>query len=97
MKFSKIIIVFLIILIILEGIAYINLMISEKYETDISIIEFSNLTQQQKDFQILRIEKRTLQIHQQKTFLKILMAVTLISFIYVVWNRFKKRKSVNQF
>ncbi|MFA0961214.1 hypothetical protein AB9P05_05380 [Roseivirga sp. BDSF3-8] len=80
MKFLRILIGITFVLILLQGYGYINLTVSEKYETDKSIVELSELSHDAKQERLEEIEARQNEINKQKQ-----IALTTVAFLTVVF------------
>ena len=77
----------LFLLILLFGFAYINITVSERYETDETVIELSDLTENEKREELLQIKKRSEELKSQKEIVSMVVIILIIIFFalfYVV-------------
>lgn len=95
MKYLKITAIVFAIGLLLQVYAYVNLMVSYKYEVDLmetNINTEENITTQEKAKRLAHMEQRKTEIEQQKKQTKILFWVFLIGLVVVLYFLFYKNK-----
>ncbi len=78
--FLKVSILIVFVLVVLQLFSFVNLMVSDKYETDTTIIELSDLSKEEKEIELNKIKLRSEEIQSQKRTSKTWITALMILF-----------------
>lgn len=82
-KFLKLISGLALLFVFLQGYGYFNLMVSEKYETDDTVIELSDMSEEDKAKELLKMDNRFQEIQAEKKNMILRGGIALVLFLTI--------------
>ncbi len=70
---------------------YTNLMVSEKYELDETVIKYSDLSEEGKELEYIRVKEKGREIELHKKIIKYSVVINLIIILSIAWNSYNRK------